>query len=192
METLIEQHLGSPPILAALLFAATFVLEEAAILLGAGLTAAGELNAGVAIAAVGAGIIVSDWLLYGLGALAVRHRRMAAWIPPEKLDQGRRLLQRSTLVAGLLARLVPWLLFPVFVASGFFGVGFRRFAAVNGMIAIVYTSLLFFGAFEIFASMIERLGGWTWLVGAALLLALIWAGRVATRSYFAGDATSGD
>lgn len=183
MEALIEQNLGNPLVLAGLLFMATFVLEEAAILLAAGLAASGEIGTALALWSVGAGIIVSDWTLYAIGALAVRSRRIAGFVTPERLAEGRQLLARSTLAAGVLARLVPWLLFPIFVASGFLRIGFLRFAAINAVIAAVYLLAVFYGAFGIFAVLIQQMGGWSWLVGGALLAAIIWGGRRAARHY---------
>lgn len=186
MEHLIAQHVGSPLVLFVLLFLATFVLEEAAILIAAGLAAAGEMPAGLALAAVGSGIIVSDWCLYGLGALAARSERIAEWVSAARIEQGRRLLQRSTLAAGFIARITPWLLFPIFVASGFLGVGFRRFAVINSAIALVYVLVVFYGAFELSAVMLDWAGGWAWLLGAGLLLVIVWGGRVFARRYFDG------
>lgn len=186
MQTLIEQNLGNPLFLAALLFAATFVLEEAAILIAAGLAASDEMGTGLALASVGAGIVISDWSLYGLGALAVRNRRVAAWVSQTRVDQGRRLLHRSTLAAGLLARTIPWLLFPIFVASGFLRVGFRRFALINAAIALIYVLAVFYGAVGLYTVLLEWLGGWTWAVGAAVLLAILWAGRRVARRYLSG------
>jgi len=186
MEALIEQNLGNPLLLAALLFAATFVLEEAAILLAAGLAAAGEMPPGLALASVGSGMIVSDWCLYGLGALAARNRHIAEWLSQDRLQQGRNLLHRSTFAAGLLARIIPWLLFPIFVASGFLRVGFRRFAIINAAIALVYVVAVFYGAFGLYAVLMARLGDWAWLAGAAVLLAVLWGGRALGRRYFSG------
>lgn len=62
MEALIEQYLGNPLVLAMLLFLAPFVLEEAAILTGAALAASGEMPTWLALAAIAAGMIASDWL----------------------------------------------------------------------------------------------------------------------------------
>lgn len=186
MEALIERSLGHPLLLAALLFLATFVLEEAAILVAAGLAAAGEMTAGLALVSVGTGMIVSDWCLYGLGALARRNRRIADWVSQDRLDQGRRLLHRSTLAAGVLARVIPWLLFPVFVASGFLQVGFRRFALINGVIVLIYVVAVFYGAFGLYEVLLARLGNWAWLAGSALLLAILWGGRAITRRYLPG------
>ena len=189
LEALIAQSIGNPLVLALVLFLATFVLEEAAILIAAGLAATGDIGAGLALAAVCSGVIVSDWCLYGLGALAGRNRRVAQWVTPARIAQGRHLLERSTLVAGLIARLVPWLLFPIFVASGFLGVGFRRFAAINAAIAIVYVLAFFFGAFELSSVLIERIGDWAWLAGAAILLVIILGGRALAQRYFSGPSS---
>lgn len=192
MDALIEQHLGNPLMLAALLFVATFVLEEAAILIAAGLAASDEMTSGLALASLCAGMIVSDWCLYGLGAMARRNRRIAEWLSQERLDQGRNLLHRSTLAAALLARLVPWLLFPIFVASGFLGVGFRRFAIVNAAIALIYIPVVFYGAFGLYSVLMDWLGDWAWLAGAAVLLAVVWGGRAVARRYLSSGATSPD
>lgn len=189
MEDLIAQYIGNPLVLCVLLFGATFVLEEAAILVAAGLAAGGELPAGLAVAAVGSGIIVSDWCLYGLGALAVRHARIARWVSPARVEQGRGLLQRSMFAAALIARLIPWLLFPIFVASGFLGIGFRRFALINAAIAVVYVLALFYGAFGVSSVLIDWAGGWAWLFGAGLLLVLIWGGRVIAKRYLDRNST---
>lgn len=190
VDALIEQHLGSPIVLAALLFLATFVLEEAAILLAAGLAASDEMTSGLAVASLCAGMVVSDWCLYGLGALAGRNRWIREWISRERLDQGRRLLQRSAFAAALLARLVPWLLFPIFVASGFLHIGFRRFALVNAAITLVYVPAIFFGAFGLYGLLMDWLGDWAWLAGAGVLLAVLWGGRVVTRRYLSGTTMS--
>lgn len=190
MEALIQQSLGNPLLLAVLLFFATFVMEEVAIFVAAGLAAAGEMTTGLALAALIGGMIVSDWCLYGLGAMARRHDRVARWVSPRKLEQGRLLLRRSTLVAGLLARIVPWLLAPVFMASGFLRVGFRRFALVNATIAVVYIPFLFFGAFSLYGVLLERLGAWAWVAGGAVVLAILWGVRALARHYLSGTAAS--
>jgi len=187
VENLIADNIGNPLVLVVLLFLATFVLEEAAILIAAGLAASGELPASLALGAISSGIIVSDWCLYGLGALAARSARIARWVSPARIDIGRSLLQRNTLVAGLIARIIPWLLFPIFVASGFLGVGFVRFALINAAIALLYVLALFYGAFGLSSVLIDWLGGWAWLFGAVLLLAILWGGRAVAKRYLIED-----
>lgn len=190
MEAFIQQSLGNPALLAVLLFFATFVMEEVAIFVAAGLAASGELNTAFALASLIGGMITSDWCLYGVGAMARRHERIARWVSPQKLEQGQILLGRSTLVAGLLARIVPWLLAPVFMASGFLRVGFRRFALVNATIAVVYIPFLFFGAFSLYASLLERLGIWALAVAAAVVVLILWGVRLLARHYLSGTAAS--
>src|SRR5690606_30949051 len=113
---------------------------------------------------------------------AGRSRRVTGWIPPERLRQGRRLLARGAFMSGLLARLIPWMLFSIFVTSGFVRVGFRRFALANGAIALVYVLALFFGAVELFQLLLAWMGNWSWVVGAGLVLAMLWTGRrIASR-----------
>lgn len=190
MESLVEQSLGNPLLLAMLLFLATFVVEEVAIFVAAGLAAAGEMTTGLALASLIAGMIASDWCLYGMGAMARRSERIAQWVSPQKLEQGRVLLRRSTLVAGLLARIVPWLLAPVFMASGFLQVGFRRFALVNATIAFVYIPFLFFGAFSFYGVLLEWLGPWAWATGGAVVVLILWGVRTVARHYLSGTAAS--
>ena len=183
LEQLLDQYLGNPYVLAALLFLAPFVLEEAAILTGAALAAAGELPTAIALAAVAIGMVVSDWLLYALGAVAGRSRRMRRWIGEDSIARGQRLLERGAVPAALLARLIPWLLFPIFVASGFLGVGFRRFALVNAGIAVVYIAVLFFGVYGLNLVIFDLLEGWGWAVVALLLACVVALSRWAARRY---------
>ncbi len=183
LEQLLEDYLGNPGVLSVLLFLAPFVLEEAAVLAAAALAAAGELPTAVALGAVSAGMVVSDWALYGLGAVAGRSARIRGWVGEESIARGRRLLERGVAPAGLLARLVPWLLFPVFVASGFLGVGFRRFALVNLGIAAVYILVLFFGIYGLNLVIFDWLHGWGWAVVAALLLGVVLLSRWAARRF---------
>jgi len=94
---LIEQHLGNPLVLAALLFVGTFVLEEAAILLAAGLAASDEMTSGLALAAlVLASAVGRSWALAQYG-LSITH----VWPDARELGWVAGLLLVSA-VAGLL------------------------------------------------------------------------------------------
>lgn len=140
---------------------------------GAMLAAAGQLPSLLALAVLYAGIVVSDWALFALG-------RLAAWLPwarrrigEDSLAHGRRLLSENITGALLTARLVPWLLFPVFCACGFLGVSFARFALVNAVIALVYASLLFWALLLFDSLLLSHLQGWGWAVAAAMILGLL-------------------
>lgn len=183
MESLFEQFLGNPLVLAALLFLGPFVLEEVAIFTGAALAAAGELPPAVALAALGLGTVVSDWALYAAGAIAGRSGRIRSWIGEETILRGRKLLSRGVVAGALTARLVPWLLLPVFVASGFLGIGFRRFALVNAIIATVYIAALFFGVYGFNLVLFDILGGWGWFAVIACAVGIVLLSRKAARRY---------
>ncbi|RDD70616.1 DedA family protein [Paracoccus versutus] len=188
MEALIEQYLGNPLILAVLLFLANFVMEEGAIVAGAALAAAGEIGTTLALVALVTGNIVSDWALYGIGALAGSSPLVRRWVDGKMLERGRHLLDRGVWPAALLARLLP----PIFMASGFLRVDFRRFAIVNGVVAAVYTVALFFGAFGLNLVLFDLLGNWAWLVVAALVIAAVWLSHRFTVYYFASSKDEGD
>lgn len=183
MDALIEQYLGNPLVLAALLFLANFVMEEGAIIAGAGLAAAGEIRTDLALVALVTGNIVSDLALYGIGALAATSGLVRRWVDGAMLERGRRLLDRGVWPAAILARVLP----PIFMASGFVRVDFRRFAIANGVVAAAYTVALFYGAFGINLVLFDLLGNWAWLAIAGLVAGVVWLGHRFTVRYFALD-----
>lgn len=183
IDDLLVRHAGDPIVLAALLFLAPFVLEEAAILMGAGIAVAGELPAAVAAGALYLGIVVSDWLLFIGGAWAARSGRIRGWIGTGNIDKGRRLLERGTFLASLSARLVPWLLMPIFVACGFVGIGFARFAFINAVIALVYLNVLFWAAYGFNLVLLDLFARWGWVLVVGFAIAIVLATRIAGRRW---------
>lgn len=173
MTDLVAHYSSQPSVLLAILFLAPFVLEEAAILAAAGMATAGLLPPITAFLVLLLGIVVSDWFLFGLGHLATRIGRIRGWIGGRRLTRGRELLGRGTLAAAVTARLVPWLLPPIFVASGLFGVRFSTFALANGVVACIYTTGFFVLAYEFNAIAMERFGQWGWVGIAGLAVALL-------------------
>lgn len=182
-EAFLLEQANNPALALALLFFGPFVLEEAAVLAGAALAAAGALPPVVVLIVLYAGIVVSDWLLYLVGALAGRSRRVRGWIGHDTIDKGRRLLQRGALPAAISARLVPWLLLPIFVTSGFVRVDFLRFAAMNAAIAFIYVNVIFWGIFGFNLVLFEVFDGWGWLAVLALGLGLVMLSRRLMRRF---------
>lgn len=182
MEQLLADFAGNPVVQTILLFVGPFILEEAALVAGAALAAAGELPALVALAALFAGMVISDWALYAAGHLAGRFGRVRRFIGDRNLELGRKMLHENPLSAAVTARLVPWMLLPIFMASGFLHVGFARFAIANAIIALVYTNILFWALFALDLLVFELLDGWGWFVVAIVALAVILMSRhVANR-----------
>jgi membrane protein DedA with SNARE-associated domain len=163
------------------LFAAPFVLEEGALLAGAMLAAAGSLPAAAALGAVCLGIIVSDWALYGLGRAVALWPWLRRRIGETTIRRGQELLRSNFLSAMVSARLIPWLLFPIFVASGYLAVGFLRFLLVNAAIAVVYACVLFLALFYLDSLLFDLIREWSWTVVVALILGVVWLKRRAQR-----------
>ncbi len=170
---LLAHYSSRPAVLVAILFLAPFVLEEAAILAAAGIATAGLLSPPAAFLPLLFGIVASDWFLFGLGHLAIRIPRIRQWIGNSRLEKGRELLGRGMLASAVTARLVPWLLPPIFIASGLLGVRFSAFALANGAVALVYTTVFFVLAFEFNSLLLERFSQWGWVGVAALAIGLL-------------------
>lgn len=187
MQDFLIEHAGNPAVQLAALFVGPFILEEAALLGGATLAAAGELSAAAALVALYLGMVVSDWLVYGLGALAGRSARVRRFVGEENIAFGRRMLQRGALAAFLTARLVPWLLFPIFAGCGFLATGFWRFAAFNAVIAAIYTNALFWSLYGLDLFLFAWLDVWAWPVIILAVVALVVFGRIAAKRYAARE-----
>jgi hypothetical protein len=78
-----------------------------------------------------------------------------------------------------LCRVMPGLLFPTFVACGWFRIPFWRFALISVVSATVYTPLAMAVAMVLGENVLQRLGHWAWALVLLLILALIL--RVALR-----------
>ena len=163
---------SAPWLQLVLLFVAAFVLEEAAILGAALLAAAGGVPPAAAAGAVFAGIMLGDWCLYGIGHLAARAEWLRRRIDPRVLERGHSLLEGRLFLTLAAARVLPWMLYPLFIGCGFVGVGFRRFALFNLVIAALETALLFTAGLLFGQLAFDHLKSWGWLAAGLLLAAV--------------------
>ena len=152
------------------LFALTFLHEDAAIVAAAFSHAEFGLPPGLALLSVYTGTLAGDLSIYGLGRAAQR----SAWL--RKRFIGDHIAQLKTWLETHLARMVvlcrvtPGLLFPTFVACGWFRLPFRRFALWSLLSVTVYTPLAMALASLLGTTLWQHLGHWAW--GLVLLLAL--------------------
>ncbi|MBI1213275.1 MAG: hypothetical protein GC190_17555 [Alphaproteobacteria bacterium] len=176
-ETLLS--LGTSPLMiAAAIIVTTFILEDAASLGAAALSAAGAISMPLAMAALAFGIFVGDLGLYGLG-YAARSRRWAhARIGDKNIERGRRWLGDRLITALLVARFIPGARLPAYTASGYLRVPFVRFASITAGAGVVWTLAIFAIVTMAGSEALIAFGAWKWLVGAALLLLLIFAPRL--------------
>lgn len=160
------------------LFLAPFVHENVAIVSAAVLIAGRHLPIWLAIASLYGGMTASDLALYGLGAFA-RHNLRA-----RKLFVGRGSYRLSTFMraymgrAVIVARLIPGMIFPSYVACGWLGLPFRRFAFFCLVSAAIYLPIALTFALEFGRLTTVYFGNWAWI---ALIVPLIAAGMIGSR-----------
>jgi membrane protein DedA with SNARE-associated domain len=184
--------LGSTPWAIALaIVLATFVLEDAATIGAALLSAAGGVEPSIALGALFAGIFMGDLLLYGLGAAARTREWARRMIGEKRMVKGRTWLRRRYIPALIGARFMPGFRLPTYAASGFLGLPFWPFAGVAAVAGFVWTSLVFSLVFFFGLMVVEHLGVWRWAL-AGLLLAFVLVGPWLAERLVRTPAEAGD
>lgn len=182
-------------LLAFLLAVATFVSEDLTCV-GAGLLIASErMSATFAVAGALIGIFVGDIGLFLLGRAfvhpLVRGRIGRRFVSEAALERGRDWLARHDGKAILMARFMPGLRLPTYLAAGALGMPFLRFTLLFLLAACLWTPLLVLGAAwlgEPALRLAERFGAfgpWMLLLAALAILLLLraivalftWRGR---------------
>ncbi len=174
--------LGSNPwAISLLIIAATFILEDVAIIAAALLSADGTIAPSVALAALVAGIFVGDIALYGLGAAARTRPWARQLIGERRMNKGRKWLQRRYLSALVGARFMPGFRLPTYSASGFLQLPFFPFAAVAAIAGFLWTTTVFTLVFFFGLMIVESLGVWRWVLATALLTLVLFGPHLAER-----------
>jgi membrane protein DedA with SNARE-associated domain len=173
---------GEPLLFAGLLFAATFVAEDAATV-AAGLgTAALGIDPVLPLAAVVLGTATGDLALYGLGRWGANTRR------------GRTLCARPEVCAALgrfdgrshafilAARFAPGTRLPVFTASGLVKTPFPALLAIVVLSTLLWTTLLFEAARKFGESGVDQLIAVLTPIGLINFAAILFLRRPRTRA----------
>jgi len=160
------------------IFFLTFIHEDAAILAAGFSKVESGLPLLYAYVPVYLGIVVGDVIIYWLGRLAQSSKWLKSKIIGPKVERVKLWLNNHLVRVLVVCRLTPGLLFPTFVACGWFKIPFWRFATVSIIAGAVYSSvvltiIILFGDLVLF-----KLGYWAWGTLAALVLAF------ALRNYF--------
>lgn len=156
------------------IFAMTFIHEDVAIVMGAMLIVEYGVPPLVAGGSLYLGVVGGDLMLYALGASA-RYlpgaRRLLISPPIERL---RNSLQDHLVVSVALCRVLPGVLFPTYIACGWFRLSFRRFAATSLVTAAVYTPVMLWLAVTFNQTFLGKLGyiGWGLMLVLVLLIAI--------------------
>jgi len=178
-----------PALLLITIFAATFILEDAAIVAAALLAARMAVDPFAAVTVLVVGTIAGDMALYGAGRWAGKHRWVRRQRARPAVDGALQWLGRRWWMALAMARFTPGLRLPVYLSSGLLRLPPLACAAIVAVASLVWTPGIFFLAKAGGEAIGEvSLHAFTALV--ALLLAtaaLAWC-----RARFAGARPPGD
>lgn len=166
----------------AVIFFMTFLHEDAAILAAAFSTVEHQLPNWMAYLSVYLGIVSGDMIIYGLGHMAQKNRWLRSRIIGPKVERVRLWLETHLVRVLVLCRITPGLLFPTFVACGWFRIPFPRFATVSILAGAIYSSLVL-TLIIIFGDLVlNNLGYWAW--GALALVIVAFAVRNSFKSHW--------
>ena len=163
---------NNPLLLAFFIIIGTYILEDAAIVSAALLSADGLISPFTAFAALIIGILTGDIGLYLLGILLRNIRSIAHFISIEKFKQAQGWLTQRMTLSVLLVRFIPGLRLPTYTACGFLGLPFGYFFMLVLLAGITWTAVIFWSIFIFSHSFLNHLSYWKWLF-LPVLLALI-------------------
>ena len=160
-------------VIAGTLFLIPFVHEDIAIIAAALLVAQHRLSIELAFASVFLGMVGRDLLLYGLGTLA-RHNALARrYLIRPRVQQLRSWLGGKMMWVILVGRVVPGLMFPTYIAIGWFNLPFTRYLLCTTLLSIAYLPVVFAIVYLLGSAAFSHLGNWTWLIAAVPITVLL-------------------
>ena len=164
---------SSALVIAGTLFLIPFIHEDIAIIAAALLVAQHRLSIDLAFASVFLGMVGRDLLLYGLGTLA-RHNALARrYLIRPRVQQLGSWLEGRMMWVILVGRVVPGLMFPTYIAIGWFNLPFPRYLLCTTLLSIAYLPVVFAIVYLLGSAAFSHLGNWTWLIAAVPITVLL-------------------
>jgi membrane protein DedA with SNARE-associated domain len=154
------------------LFAATFLQEDVALVVGAASIVEGGVPGGLAIASLYGGVVVGDIVFYALGSFAHRVPYLRRVCVGGRVELAHRWLERYLFAIVGMCRVTPGLLFPVFVACGWYRVPFARFFIAELITSAVYCAVVLTALIHFGGSLIDSWSYWAWFALGAAVFAL--------------------
>ena len=152
------------------LFLLPFAHEDVAILGGSLLVVEHQLPVTLALLSLYGGIVTSDFALYGLGALMRQSQLVRRMLLSPKIDRLGHWLGSHTPEIVMMARLLPGLMFPLYVACGLYRVSLLQFGLTTVLTAAVYLPIVFL-LFSTFGTQIlSDLGYWAWILAIVIFV----------------------
>lgn len=166
--------MSPPAILLLLIVIATLVLEDVATVVVGMLAAHGSIPIGLALTGLILGTIIGDLALHLAGRWAARSDWGQRLHDNPWVRRAEEWLRRRQLRALALARFVPGLRLPTFVASGFLKLPLLRTFAVLAAVTLIWTPALFWLSHGVMAAA-ETIGLVGWIIAGLLLAATLLA-----------------
>ncbi len=163
------------------LFFLTFVQEDAAIVAASFSTVEYGLPMSLAFTSVYLGIISGDLFIYGLGRVAQRNNWLRSKVIGPKVDQVKVWLESNFVWAVAVCRVTPTLLFPTYIAIGWFRMPIKRFILVTVITSAIYTPIVFLLVTLLGDVVLYKLGYWAW--GIILLIVVLFPFRKVIFSF---------
>ena len=167
-----------------ILFFLTFVQEDAAIVVASFSNVEYGLPFEFAFISIFLGIITGDLFIYSLGRVAQRNNWLRSKVIGPKVDQVKVWLEQNFVWAVAVCRVTPSLLFPTFVAIGWFRMPVKRFFIITLITSAIYTPIVFLIVKLLGDIVLYKLGYWAW--GILLLFVVLFPLRKAFRKYKKG------
>ncbi len=163
--------LDNPWLLALAIIVGTFIHEDIATVATGMLVAEGVTSVDVALPALYAGIIAGDLGLYGIGKLVALNRISERFAGGSRFSALKLWLDERLVAGVFLVRFLPGLRMTAYTTYGFFAMPFRRFVVSVILAASIWTTGLFFLAYEFGTLTADWLGVLRWpaIIVAAIL-----------------------
>ena len=176
----IERFGANPWLLAIGLMIGTFISEDITCIAGGLFAAKGLISLPGAMAGCAVGIWLGDMVLYGVGYWVGHSRNHWKWldriVTEERVAKGRSLFDKYGVWWVLVARFLPGMRVPSYLAAGATGWSFRKFILVLALGAWIWVPVicgLSYHAGLAVLRWLESYQAWVWPILISLLL-LIW------------------
>ncbi len=166
-----------PWVLALLIILGTYILEDAAIVTAALLSADGVIGAELAFLALFFGIYTGDLGLFGLGSALEKWSFLGRWKNSSRINQAGLWLKRRMIMTVLMVRLIPGLRLPTYLACGYFRFSFLKFSMLTGAASFFWTGFIFFGLYWFGTMFWSDLSGWKWLILPLIIVLIVFGHR---------------
>lgn len=152
------------------IFFMTFLHEDVAILAAAFSRVEHGMPLGFAYLSIFLGIIAGDLIIYGLGHFAQKNAWLRSKVIGPKVERIKSWIENHLVRILLLCRITPGLLFPTFVACGWFKIPFGRFALITIISGVVYSSVVLTLIILFGDLVLVHLDYWAWILFFAIVV----------------------